>query len=334
MKTMQCCRVALAALLAGWLGATAAQQNPPVELRMQATAPPGTPWARYVTEMAKNLDTLTQGAVVLKAGPYGSEQDTIQQMARGRLDMGTWSLNGAALLVPELSLLQLPFYFSGLEELNCVLDKNLNQTVTELLAKKGVRLTGWNAAGVVHIIGKKAYAQPSDLVGLKSGTFGTRAYATFWSAMGTSPKPVPTTEVGAAFQTGLIDVAANVPMVYVAAGIGKVAPVMTRVYITPAPLLSLMSQESWERLTPAQREALDQARPAMARDVVSGFEAGLLDRHKQGGGQVVDVTPAQRAAWRTATAPLWPDMVKELGPEGERFFNQMEAGRAACQKPA
>ncbi|EYC52985.1 hypothetical protein AZ34_17505 [Hylemonella gracilis str. Niagara R] len=333
MKTMQWHRAALAVLLVGLLGTTAAQQSPPVELRMQATAPPGTPWARYVTEWAKNLETLTQGSVVLKAGPYGSEQDTIQQMARGRLDMGTWSLNGAALLVPELSLLQLPFYFSGLDELHCVLDKNLDQTVTELLASKGVRLTGWNAAGVVHIIGKKAYVQPADLAGLKSGTFGTRAYATFWSAMGTSPKPVPTTEVGSAFQTGLIDVAANVPMVYVAAGIGKVAPVMTRVSITPAPLLSLMSQQSWERLTPAQREALERARPALDRDVVRGFEETLLERHKQGGGQVVDLTPAQRATWRAAAAPLWPDMVKELGPEGERLFQQMEAGRAACQKP-
>jgi TRAP-type C4-dicarboxylate transport system substrate-binding protein len=334
MKTMQWHRAALAALLAGLLASAAAQQSPPVELRMQATAPPGTPWARYVTELAKNLDTLTQGTVVLKAGPYGSEQDTIQQMARGRLDMGTWSLNGAALLVPELSLLQLPFYFSGLDQLHCALDQGLDQTVAELLASKGVRLTGWNAAGVVHIIGKKAYMQPTDLAGLKAGTFGTRAYASYWSAMGTSPKPVPTTEVGSAFQTGLIDVAANVPMVYVAAGIGKVAPVMTRVYMTPAPLLSLMNQQSWERLTPAQREALEQARPPLERDAVRGFEDMLLERHKQGGGQVVDLTPAQRAAWRAAAAPLWPDMVKELGPEGERFFQRMEAGRAACQKPA
>ncbi len=119
-----------------------------------------------------------------------------------------------------------------------------------------------------------------------------------------------------------------------AAGIGKVAPVMTRVHLTPGPLLHLVNQEAWDKLTPVQRTALDKARanPAQARSSVRGFEAALIDKHKQAGGQIIDITPEQRELWRKATAPLWPQIVKELGPDGDKFYALMEAGRAACQK--
>jgi TRAP-type transport system periplasmic protein len=324
-----------AAIVAALLAAPAmAQDAKPVELKLQSTAPPGTPWGKGVETMMKIVDTESKGTLALKPGAYGSEQDTVLQLARGRIDMGTFGLNGAALLVPELSLLQLPFYFASNEEQDCVLDNSMTPVVAELLARKGVRFTGWNDAGAVHLMGKKPFVVPADLQGMKAGTFGTRAYAVFWPAMGASPRPLATTDVGSAFQTGLIDVAGNVTTVYVAAGIGKVAPVMTRVHLTPGPLLGMINQETWDRLTPLQREALDKARPvaAQARQTVRGFEAVLVERHRQAGGQFVDITPEQRAQWRAASAPLWPQIVKELGPDGEKFFARMEAGRLACQK--
>ena len=37
----------------------------------------------------------------------GNEQDTVQQVARGRIDMGGFSNGAVALLVPELALLGL-----------------------------------------------------------------------------------------------------------------------------------------------------------------------------------------------------------------------------------
>lgn len=332
MRAQHFLLASIAALLAG--GAASAEEKKPIELRMQSTAPPGTPWANGVQTMIKTVEAESGGTMTIKAAPYGTEQDTILQLARGRVDMGAWSLNGASLLVPELSLLQLPFYFGSSEEQDCVLDNALAQPVADLLAKKGVRFTGWNDAGIVHLIGKKPFLVPADVQGLKAGTQGTRAYALFWAAAGTNPKPLGSTDLNSAFSTGLIDVAGNVTTVYVAAGIGKVAPVMTRVHLTPGPLLHMINQETWDKLTAQQRAALDKAKApsAQARSNVRGFEAVLIERHKQAGGQFVDITPEQRAQWRQVAAPTWPQVVKELGPDGDKFFAQMEAGRQACQK--
>ncbi len=53
--------------------------------------------------------------------------------------------------------------------------------------------------------------------------------------------------------------------------------------------------------------------------------------HVKGGGTVVDVTPAEREQWRAKIQPVWPTMVKEIGPEGEALFKQVEAGKGQCK---
>ena len=50
------------------------------------------------------------------ASQLGSEQDTVQQVARGRIDMGGYSGGSAALFVPEIGLLLMPAYFKSAAE--------------------------------------------------------------------------------------------------------------------------------------------------------------------------------------------------------------------------
>jgi hypothetical protein len=52
--------------------------------------------------------------------------------------------------------------------------------------------------------------------------------------------------------------------------------------------------------------------------------------HSKGGGQIVEVTPAQREEWRKKLQPVWPQMVKDIGPDGEAIFKLIEAGRKVC----
>lgn len=44
------------------------------------------------------------------------------------------------------------------------------------------------------------------------------------------------------------------------------------------------------------------------------------------------LTPEQRAAWRKALEPVYPQIVKETGGDSAAFLAQMEAGHKACDK--
>ncbi len=92
-----------------------AQDKKPIELRYSSGAPPaGNPWVMQINRFAKEVEEESKGEIKIQpffASQLGSEQDTVQQVARGRIDMGGYSGGSAALIVPEIGLLLMPAYF-------------------------------------------------------------------------------------------------------------------------------------------------------------------------------------------------------------------------------
>lgn len=326
-------------LLAAAAGSVQAQGAPAVELRYTTGSPPKAVWATQINRYAQAAEDESRGSLkiaVFTGSQLGAENDTIHQVARGRIDMGAFTLNATMLLAPELSALSLPFYFKSPAELDCVLDSALTGPVTEIYARHGLQFLDWGEIGSVDLVGKRAFVQPADAQGVKAGTYGNRVYATMWSGLGANPTALTLTEMSAAFQTGLIDVWTTVSTYYVPSGLNKIAPVLTRLDLVPVPGVILMNKAAWERLSPQQRDSLQRAGardPADARRrEVRAFEAEMREAHRSGGGQIVSTSADERAAWRRAVAPMWPAMLDAAGPEARRLFEQVEAARAACEK--
>ena len=319
------------------VGAAQAQDKKPVELRYTTGAPAKTPWVMQLERFAKDVDEESKGALKIEqfiAAQLGNEQDTIQQVARGRIDMGGFSTGAVALVLPELAVLSIPFLFKDLPEQDCVIDKSMSGPIAERLAKKGVKFLGWTEVGTVDIVGKKPYLSPNDVNGLKAASASNKVSAAMWSSLGANPNPIGITEIAAAFQTGLVDVNATVITFYMPSGLGKIAPVMTRLALSDAPGIIVMNQGAWDKLTAENKDALLKATArrtaAQLRQEIRSFEETLRGMHSKGGGQIVEVTPAQREEWRKKLQPVWPQMVKDIGPDGEAIFKLIEAGRKVC----
>lgn len=328
-----CALLALAPALA-W-----AQAAGPVELRYAAGAPPRSVWGQQVERFAKAVEEESRGTVKIQpflGGQLGSDAELIQQVARGRLDMAGVPVPFAALLLPELQLVSLPSYFRSAEELDCVMDAALMAEIERRVADKGLKVISWGESGAVDLVGKRAYASPAELAGSKAATSGTRMGALMWEALRSNPAVVPAPEMAAAFQTGLVEVGATVPVFYVASGMNKVAPVMTRAELFFVPSFNLMNKASWDRLSPEQQAAIERARqrsgPAAQRREVREFQAQMRQAHVKGGGQLVELDAAQRDAYRRVLEPLWPRMVAESGPQAASFFAAMDASRKGCAK--
>src|SRR5262245_13324292 len=114
-----------------------AQDKKPIEFRYTSGAPPKTPWEMQINRFVADLDKESNGT--MKLVPFinaqlGNEQDTMQQVARGRIDSGGFSLTAAALLAPELAVLNFPFLFASSAEQDCVLDNHLFKPARDKLA--------------------------------------------------------------------------------------------------------------------------------------------------------------------------------------------------------
>ena len=322
------------------LQAPALAQPKPIELRYTSGAPPkGNPWVMQIERFAKDVDEERKGALKIQtffASQLGSEQDTVQQVARGRIDLGGFSAGSAALVVPEVALLLMPFYFRNTAEFDCVLDNHMAKPVAEAFAKKGVQFLGWTEVGSIDMFGKKPFMAPADLKGAKAAIYANKTQALFFTSMGASVNPLGLPEWIPAFQTGMADVVLTTITYALPSGLTKVATVGSRVKAYDSPALTLMNKATYDKLPKELREALDRTaerNPApKMRAEVRGFEDTLWGMMTQAGGQAPVATQEQRDAWRKAMEPVYPQIVKETGGDSAAFYAAMEAGRKACTK--
>jgi TRAP-type C4-dicarboxylate transport system substrate-binding protein len=318
------------------LAGAALAQDKPVEFRYTTGAPPNTPWVMQLERFVKDVDEESKGKI--KINPFinaqlGNEQDTMQQTARGRIDLGGFSVAAAAALVPELSLTSLPFYFDSAQQQDCVYDHLIPYT-TNALAQRGVVFLGWTHVGSVNMVGKKPFKAPAEVKGLKARSAPTKTGAAFWVALGANPTPLGITEWASAHQTGLVDVSDAPVTYYVPSGLGKIAPVYTRTNHIDSGGIVVMSKAVYDKLTADQRNALQAAvarrSAAQLRGEIRGFEEKILALHLKNGGQIVALTPEERAQWQKALQPSWPEIVKAVGGNADAFFKLMEEAKKKC----
>ena len=318
--------------------AMASAQPATVELKFASSAPPTSPWAKQIDRSVAFLAAETKGA--LKISPFynsqlGSENDAIAQISRGRIEMGSFTLNSAALQVPELALLQMPLYYDSTAQRDCVLDKHMSNATAEALAKKGLVFLRWGEVGPIHLPGKKAYVTPADVRGIKVGVVTNKMTNEFWRMMGANPIPTAVAEASSSMQTGLIDTYPTPYAFYIPSGLNKIAPVMVKFPLWDSIGLTLMNKTVYDKLTPEMKAALVkdvEAHPnPMFRAEIRGVDTALTAAHKQAGGTVIMSTPENHADWRKAASGYYASMAKDMGAEGEKFFALMEAGKKACE---
>jgi len=307
------------------------------ELRYASSAPPNTVWDMQTQRYAKEIGDASGGKLKVNAfinSQLGSEQDTIQQIARGRIDMGGYSMTAGSLLVPEISLLNLPFLFASQKQQDCVLDDHLTKITADLFAKKGVQFLGWNHVGQTNIIGKKPFTKPDELKGLKARAQPTKIGGYLWTAFGANPNPLPVTEWSSAHQTGLVDVADAPLTFYIFSGLAKVAPVMTRTKHLDQGGVTVMNKAAWDALPEDMKKAIvdggSKAPAPVLRAEVRGFEVKIEGKFKAEGGTAVELDDAQRAAWRKGMEASWPKAVEAIGGESGAYWKAIRAGIQAC----
>jgi TRAP-type C4-dicarboxylate transport system substrate-binding protein len=232
----------------------------------------------------------------------------------------------------QLSIL--PFYFASFAEQDCMLDRHLYKPFDASFSAKGVKMLGLADVGTIDVIGKKPYPTPADVKGLKAITY-TKNQALMWSALGVNGTFVGVPEWSSSLQSGLVDIGGSPMALYVPSGLNKVAPVLTQVNMWNAPGVILINKAVWDRLGAEQRAGVERAiaaePAAKLRAEIRGFDAKLREAHKAGGGQVVEISAEQRAAWRNAVAPAWPEMIKAIGGDADAMFKSMESVRASCR---
>lgn len=261
-------------------------------LKVAEVQPAGYPTVVALEHMGEKLKQATDGRLELRVyagGTLGDEEQTLQQVQIGAVDMIRVSLAPVSTLAPETSVLTLPYIFRDEAHMHSVLDGEIGKAITDKFDNDpNTRMVflGWTDAGVRNMITKKPVTKPEDLKGMKIRVQNSAISLATLKAMGANPVAMGVSEVFSAMQTGVVDGTENNPPTFVAHNYMPVAKYYTLTGHFIQPEMILFSKRSWDKLSAEDQALLRKLGKEAQEDerkLWAEYNQQSLDKMKAGG---------------------------------------------------
>jgi TRAP-type C4-dicarboxylate transport system substrate-binding protein len=180
-------------------------------LRVATLQSAAQPSHKGLVRMAQIVEERSKGALkvaVFGDGQLGTEQESIEGVQIGTIDMFMGSAGSVGRFLPRLEAFAHPYVWRDNAHLLAVVRGPIGEELSnELRQKTGIRILdqGW-IFGQRHLTTKQTEVRkPADMAKLKVRVQPTGIYLDTIRAMGGSPTPLDFKEVYMALQTGVID---------------------------------------------------------------------------------------------------------------------------------
>ncbi|MCC8396612.1 TRAP transporter substrate-binding protein [Paraburkholderia sp. MMS20-SJTR3] len=279
--------------------------------------------------MGEQINKATGGKDSVKVfgnSALGSENDTIDQVRIGALDMAR--ANGAAFneIVPESMIPSLPFLFRDVDHFRKVMYGPEGQKILDAFTAKGMVALTFYESGARSMYAKKPIKSPADMKGLKVRVQPSDLMVDEIKAMGGTPTPMPFSEVYTGLKTGLVDGAENNLPSYDETKHFEVAQVYSETQHSMTPEVLVFSKKIWDKLSPEEQQIIKKA----AADSVPYYQklwtAREADAQKavtKGGATIVTAAQIDRPAFVKVMQPVW--VKYEKTPAMKQIVDEIQA---------
>ena len=301
--------------------AASSAATPVTVLRHGANAPPGTVYHRAWLDFKARLEASSAGLVSVQLNTNEpNEANLLSNLRRGRTDCAGVSLQGAATVLPEVAVLQLPYLFNSLKEVDHVYGQApLTETYRKLFAARGLLMLSWVEVGFTNLYGVQPLRHPGDLVGQKLRATQSRASQNFIRAAGAEPVVLAIADLLPGLQTGLIRGGESGAIVYDAI-IAKSATHYTLTQHAFDSGVVLCNKEWFDKLPPPQAQQLLDAwhTPSLVQAVRAQNER-IVNEAAGRGITVYRPSAAEMIQWREVGLKSAEAVMATLAPEAQKL---------------
>lgn len=299
-----------------------------------SAAQPGTVLIKLTDDMASRFSAATKGDTKLERLFVGSEQEIMQQVVRGRLEMGSVSYTGASVLIPEAGLLNMPYLWKSNAERDFVTDVHALPVLKKIYASKGLIILSLGEVGWNDVVCKTACLTPASVKGMKVRVSPSAASKMFWGSLQANGVQMPLSELFPALQSGLVE-GADLPFpYYVTTPAAQSAPHYVLTQHLHHGSTIFINKAVWDKTPADQQKMLIDSMPPVdvARKAVDDELKPKMEEFKKNGGFIHELTDAQRAEWRKLVEPNQEDLVKAIGGSANELWAAIKQGKAEFAK--
>jgi len=246
-------------------------------------------------------------------------------MRKGALDMSVFPLDYASGKVPQLSITLMPCSVSSIKQGLTWRNKPIGKKVNALMEKNGVRnlVWAWFDGGMGSKI--RQIKVPADVKDTKLRAAGKK-FEFMMRAAGASITSMPSSETYHALSTGVLDTMMTSSASFVSYRLHEVlkyinAPRDYSIWYMAENLV--ISQKTWERLTPEQQKIFNEVAEEMHQNWVAQNFKGLVDKlieaYTKAGVEIHYMTKAEFDQWLAfAQKTAWKEYAEKV--EGGQEF--------------
>jgi len=313
--------VAAAALPTGgpWLGATAQAAGQPQKLIKIATiAPEGTTWMKLMHELDDRVRADTGNRVGFRfyaGGSQGGDLDVLRKIRTGQIQGAGLTGVGLGEIEPSLRILELPFMFRTVEEVERA-HEVLDPIFAQRLEERGFTILGWAEVGFVYLFSQTPVRSVDDLKSMKMWLWeGDPLAQALLQAFGVSPVPLNVTDVLTSLQTGIIDTIYSTPYGCLSLQWFTRLKCMTDVPLTHSMGAVVVSKSAFDQLPPDDQATVHR----IAADIFGRLQGATRRENEESADVMVErnvarvaVTPEAIEGFEVIGRRVWEDQVGKL----------------------
>ena len=284
------------------------------KIKVAHIAPEGSTWDRILKEFNKELKEKTDNRVGLQiysGGVAGDDKGVLSKVRIGQLDGGGFTGVGMGDILPEIRILDLPFFLSNEGEFERV-RTGLTPYFKKAFAEKGFILIGWMDVGFVYFYSAKPIHNLKELQRTKVWTWEGDALSQIClEAIGVAPVPLSIVDVMIGLNSGMIDTVFNTPL-----GVVSFQWYARTKYQTSTPLgfittALLIRKKTFEKLSQDDQNTM----------------IALFETHFKGLSQLIrkqNIEATEVMKKRGIQAVIWPQAdINELRTSSERVMKKL-----------
>ena len=285
---------------------------------------------------AKKVEEYTQGRYkvqVFCCSQLGNDPKNIEQLALGGIDFTVSATGSYAGQVPSLNLMMMPFiidtyaqgwkFYDESKWLKAQFDKS---------PAKGFRFLATWEAGFRNMTTRDALNSPDDAKGKKLRTFPNEMMRWQLEAMGFGIQIMPLPEVYLAIQQGAVAGQENPIDTIYSNKFYEVAPYVTLTNHVYSPLPLAISEKTWQRLSPADQQAVTRAAKEVApfqRNMIRDNDEKLLAEMASKGAKINRKPNTE--AFRKSVEPVYAKAREKYGADVDAVLAEAAAVRKAVK---
>ena len=285
---------------------------------------------------AKKVEEYTQGRYkvqVFCCSQLGNDPKNIEQVALGGIDFTVSGTGSYAGQVPSLNLTMMPFIIESYAQGWKFYDESKwLQTQFDKGPAKGLRFLATWEAGFRNMTTKDQLNGPEDAKGKKLRTFPNEMMRWQLEAMGFGIQIMPLPEVYLAIQQGAVAGQEN-PIDTIASNkFYEVAPHVTLTNHVYSPIPMVISEKTWQKLSPVDQQAISRAAKEVApfqRNMIRDNDEKLLADMAAKGAKI-NRTP-NIAAFRKSVEPIYAKAREKYGADVDTVLAETAAIRKSVK---